>query len=205
MSFYRNRVYPHLVTALGNPEPICRIRRQIVPLAEGTVLEIGVGPGVNFRFYDTARVKKLYALEPNPGMLARADRERRQLQLDIEFLGLPGEQIPLPSASVDTIVSTFTLCTIPGVSEAIRGLARVLRPGGRFIFFEHGLAPDPPVRSWQRRAEPLFQCAFAGCHVTRNIPELIEQGGFRIAQMNRGYLAGFPKCGSYCFWGTGTS
>jgi ubiquinone/menaquinone biosynthesis C-methylase UbiE len=201
MSFYRNRVYPHIVTLLGNPRPIQKIRQQIVPLAQGTVLEVGVGPGVNFAYYDPTNVSKIYALEPNPGMMLRAENERRQTKLDIEFLDLPGEQIPLPDGSVDTVVSTFTLCTIAGVADAIRGIARVLRPGGRFLFFEHGLSPDIRVRRWQERTEPFFQWAFEGCHVTRDIPALIEEGGFRVEQMETGYLARFPKSGSYYFWG----
>lgn len=113
MSFYRDNIYPHLVTVLGNPKPIDEIRRRIVPLAEGDVLEVGVGRGVNFAHYDPARVNKIYALEPNPGMLRRAAEQRRRTPLEIEFLDLPGERIPLPDASVDTVVSTFTLCTIP--------------------------------------------------------------------------------------------
>jgi ubiquinone/menaquinone biosynthesis C-methylase UbiE len=202
VSFYRNHVYPHLVTRLGNPKPIQNIRQRIVPLAEGRVLEIGVGPGVNFVYYDPARVSKIYALEPNPGMIPRAEQQRRRTQLDVEFLDLPGERIPLADDSVDTVVSTFTLCTIPGVVEAIRGIGRVLKPGGQFIFFEHGLAPDAVVRRWQERTEPLFQWAFEGCHVTRDIPSLIKEGGFKIEQMDTGYLAPFPKSGSHCFWGT---
>jgi ubiquinone/menaquinone biosynthesis C-methylase UbiE len=204
MSFYRDRVYPHIVAAIGNPEPIQKIRQQVVPHAQGIVLEIGVGPGVNFPLYDPAKVKKLYALEPNRGMVQRADIQGRRTKLDLEFLDLPGEKIPLPDASVDTVVSTFTLCTIPGVADAIRGIARVLRPGGQFLFFEHGLSPDISVRRWQQRTEPLFQWAFEGCHLTRNIPEIVQQGGFRIERMDTGYMAGFPKCGSYCFWGAAT-
>src|SRR5437899_5876394 len=142
MSFYRNHVYPHLVTTLGNPKPIQKIRERIIPWAQGHVLEIGVGPGVNFVHYDPARVSKVYALEPNPGMIRLAHRQRRHTAIDVEFLGLPGERIPLPDGAVDTVVSTFTLCTIPGVTEAIRGLARVLKRNGKLIFFEHGLAPD---------------------------------------------------------------
>ena len=133
MPFYRNRVYPHIVTVLGNPRPIQKIRQRIVPLAQGTVLEVGVGPGVNFAYYDPTSVSKIYALEPNPGMVLRAENARRKTKLDIEFLDLPGEQIPLPDGSVDTVVSTFTLCTIAGVADAIRGIARVLRPAGRFL------------------------------------------------------------------------
>ena len=201
MSFYKDRVYPHVVTVLGNPKPIQKIRRQIVPLAQGTVLEVGVGPGVNFSYYDPTKVSKIYALEPNPGMVVRAENQRRWTKLDIEFLDLPGEQIPLPDGSVDSVVSTFTLCTIPGVADAIRGIGRVLRPGGRFLFFEHGLSPDIRVRRWQERTEPFFQWAFEGCHVTRDIPALIEEGGFRVEQMETGYLARFPKSGSYYFWG----
>ena len=201
MSFYKDRVYPHVVTVLGNPKPIQKIRRQIVPLAQGTVLEVGVGPGVNLSYYDPTKVSKIYALEPNPGMLLRAENQRRRTKLDIKFLDVPGEQIPLPDGSVDTVVSTFTLCTIPGVADAIRGIARVLRPGGQFLFFEHGLSPDIRVRRWQERIEPFFQWAFEGCHVTRDIPALIEEGGFRVERMETGYLARFPKSGSYYFWG----
>lgn len=142
MSFYRNRVYPHIVTVLGNPKPIQKIGQQIIPLAQGTVLEVGVGPGVNFAYYNPAKVSKVYALEPNSGMVRRAESQHRRAELDVEFLDLPGERIPLPDASVDTVVSTFTLCTIPGVADAIRGIGRVLRPGGQFLFFEHGLSPE---------------------------------------------------------------
>jgi SAM-dependent methyltransferase len=201
MPFYKDHVYPHLVSALGNPKPIDNIRRRIVPLAQGNVLEIGVGPGVNFVHYDRAKVNKVYALEPNPGMLRRAEEQLLRTEVPIEFLDLPGERIPLPDASVDTVVTTFTLCTIPGVVEAIKGVRRVLKPTGKLIFFEHGLSPDPPVQRWQKRSEPLFRWAFEGCHVTRNIPSLIGNGGFNIEQMDSGYLPPFPKSGSYCWWG----
>jgi SAM-dependent methyltransferase len=201
MPFYRDNIYPHLVDLLGNPKPIQEIRERIVPQAEGNVLEIGVGPGVNFVHYDPEKVNKVYALEPNPGMLRRAEEQRRKTKLDVEFLGLPGENIPLPAASVDTVVSTFSLCTIPGVVEAIAGVGRVLKPRGRFIFFEHGLSPDPSVQRWQKRTEPLFRWAFEGCHVTRDIPDLLEKGGFAIEKVDAGYLSPFPKSGSYCWWG----
>lgn len=201
MPFYRDHVYPHLVRVLGNPEPIQKIRKELVPLAQGEVLEIGVGPGVNFTHYDPARVSTVYALEPNPGMIRQAERECRLGQLNVEFLDLPGERIPLSDASVDTVVSTFTLCTIPGVVDAIRGVGRVLRPGGQFLFFEHGLSPDLSVQRWQKRTEPFFKLAFGGCHVTRHIPSLIRGGGFKIEQLHEAYLAPFPKSGSYFFWG----
>jgi ubiquinone/menaquinone biosynthesis C-methylase UbiE len=118
MPFYRDRVYPHLVRILGNPKAVQEIRQRLVPLAQGEVFEIGVGPGVNFVHYDPARVSKVYALEPNPGMVPRAEEQRRRTKLTVEFLDLPGELIPLGDASVDTVVSTFTMCTIPGIEES---------------------------------------------------------------------------------------
>jgi SAM-dependent methyltransferase len=202
MAFYRDHVYPHLVNVLGDPKPIREVRQRIIPLARGKVLEIGVGPGVNFAHYDPARVTKVYALEPNPGMIRLAEQQRRRTKLEIEFLGLPAELIPLEDGAVDIVVSTFTLCTIPGVAEAIRDIGRVLRPGGKFIFFEHGLSSDPRVRRWQKWSEPIPHCLFEGCHLTRDIPSLIRQGGFRIGQMDTGYLASFPKSWSHCWWGT---
>src|SRR5437867_6919382 len=124
MRFYRDHIYPHPVSMLGDPKPIREVRQRIVPLAQGKVLEIGVGPGVNFVYYDPARVSKVYALEPNPGMIRLAERQRRRTKLDVEFLDVVGERIPLGAGMVDTVVSTFTLCTIPGVVEAIRGIGR---------------------------------------------------------------------------------
>jgi ubiquinone/menaquinone biosynthesis C-methylase UbiE len=202
MPFYKEHVYPHLVDILGDPAPIRKIRQQIISLAQGNVLEIGVGSGANFVHYDAARVNKLYALEPNPGMIRLAERQQLKTKLNIEFIGLPGERIPLEDGSMDMVVSTFTLCTIPGVLEAIRGLARILKPGGKLIFFELGLAPDPEIQRWQKRLEPLQHWLFQGLYLTRNIPALIVQGGFQIEQMEAGYVAQFPKSLSYCWWGT---
>jgi len=202
MPFFRNHIYPRLVDWLGDPPPIQRVRRIIIPWAQGTVLEIGVGSGANFVYYDSSKVSKLYALEPNPGMIRLAQRERRRTRLNIEFLDHPGERIPLHDDTVDTVVSTFTLCTIPGIEDAIRGLRRILRPGGRLIFFELGLAPDPAVQRWQKRLEPLHRWLFQGLYLTRDIPSLIRQGGFEIEHVEAGYLAEFPRSSSYCWWGT---
>jgi SAM-dependent methyltransferase len=201
MPFYTDHIYPHLVSMLGDPKPIREVRRRIVPLAQGKVLEIGVGPGVNFVHYDPARVSKVYALEPNPTMIRLAKAAARGTKLDVEFLGLPGERIPLEDCAVDTVVSSFTLCTIPGVEDAIRGIGRVLKPGGKLIFFELGISPDPPVRLWQERWEPIHHWAFAGLRLTRDIPALITRCGFQIERMEMAYLAAFPKSWAHCCWG----
>jgi len=189
---------------LGDPPPIREVRQRIIPQASGKVLEIGVGPGVNFTLYDSSRVSKVYALEPNHGMIRLAEPQWHRTKLDIEFLDLPGERIPLEDSAVDTVVSTFTLCTIPGVADAIRGLRRVLRPSGKLIFFEHGLSPDSRIRRWQERTEPIAHWLFEGCHITRDIPSLLTEGGFQIEERETAYPAKFPKSWTYCFWGTAT-
>lgn len=204
MGFYRDRVYPQLVTRLGDPPPIRSRRRELLSEARGNVLEIGVGPGVNFAYYDPSKVRKLYALEPNAGMIRLAEEKRSRTTLEIEFLDLPGERIPLGDACIDTVVSTFTLCTIPGVMDAIRGIARVLKPDGKMIFFEISLSPEPRVRRWQRWWQPVHHSMFAGLYLTRDIPSLLEQGGFQIEHVETGCMARFPKSWSHCSWGTAT-
>jgi ubiquinone/menaquinone biosynthesis C-methylase UbiE len=134
-------------------------------------------------------------------MIRLAERQRRRTKLDVEFLGLPGERIPLDDGAVDTVVSTFTLCTIPGVREAIRGIGRVLRPGGRLILIETGSSPEARVRHWQERWEPIHHRVFAGFYLTRDITSLITEGGFEIERADGMYLAPFPKSWTHCWWG----
>jgi ubiquinone/menaquinone biosynthesis C-methylase UbiE len=197
MSFYRDRVYPALVDHFGNPPPIQALRRKLLPEAYGTVLEIGVGSGANFPHYDISKIRKLYALEPNPGMRRLAE-QRCRTGLDVEFLSLPGELVALGDASVDTVVSTFTLCTISSVHEALNRLARVLRPGGALLFLENTLADDTRVRWWQEVWEPVHHRVFEGLFLTRDIPSLVTSVGLRIEQLNTVYLSRFPKSWSYC-------
>ena len=204
MTFYKDIIYPHLVDKLGDPPPIKSIRQRLIPFAEGRVLEIGAGSGANFPHYDSNRVSMLYALEPNPGMIKLAERQKHRTKLNIEFLDLPGEQIPLEKETVDTVVSTFTLCTIANIAAAMKGIARVLRSNGQLIFFELGLAPEPQVQVSQKRLEPICRWLFQGLYLTRDIPAIIEQSGFQIGQMESGYIAQFPKSLSYCWWGTAT-
>lgn len=201
MPIYKDFIYPYLVDKLGNPSPIRKIRQQIIPLADGEVLEIGAGSGANFIHYDVSKVKKLYALEPNLGMIRLAQKQQHRTKMNIEYLDLPGERIPLQDGSVDTVVSTFTLCTIPGIRDALQGIARVMKPEGKLIFFELGLSPDHAVQRWQKLLEPVCRWLFQGLYLTRDIPDLITEGGFQIKQIETGYLAQFPKSLSYCWWG----
>lgn len=201
MPFYRDYLYPRLVDMLGDPSPIRKVREQMISLAQGNALEIGVGSGTNFIHYDATKVNKLYALEPNWGMIRLAQKKQRHTRLNIEYLYLPGERIPLEDETIDTVVSTFTLCTIPDIASAILGIARVLKPGGKLIFFELGLSPDLKIQHRQKQLEPICHWLFQGLYLTRDIPSLIVEGGFQIKQMKKGYLAQFPKSLSYCWWG----
>ena len=202
MEFYKTRVYPALVRLLGNPKPAQALREKIIPLAHGTVLEIGVGAGANFVYYDLAKVERLYALEPNPGMLRLAARRQGQVSLDIEFLTQTGERIPLEDTSVDTVVSTFTLCTIPAFDQVLSNMARVLRPNGLLVFLENSFAIDPDVQRWQRTWTPIHRRVFQGLVLTRDIPALIGGAGFHVERLERGCLGRFPKSWSHCCWGT---
>jgi SAM-dependent methyltransferase len=198
---YRDRIYPFLVSRMDDPKPIRSLRQKVVPLASGTVLEVGSGAGANFPYYDPARVKKLYALEPNAQMIALAEPQR-PANLAVEYLELPGERIPLQDASLDCVVSTFTLGTIPYVLSALRGIKRVLRPEGKLIFLELGLAPEEAVRRWQKRWDPTAHWLFEGLHLTLDIPSLLLESGFQIEQLETEYLSTFPKSWTFCFWGT---
>ena len=168
-----------------------REREALVPLAWGRVLEIGIGSGLNLPYYDAGKVTRLWGLEPSPEMTRMAEKAARSVSFDVEFIGLPGEEIPLEDDSVDTVLMTYTLCTIPDTEPALRQMARVLKPGGELIFCEHGAAPDPGVRRWQDRINPIWKRLGGGCHLNRAIPNLIKQGGFRINEIHTDYLPGW--------------
>jgi ubiquinone/menaquinone biosynthesis C-methylase UbiE len=176
-------------------------RQKIVPEAEGEILEVGFGSGLNVPFYDPSKVKKIWALEPSEGMRRKAQTTVDEAAMNIEFIDLPGEQIPLDDNSVDTVLVTYTLCTIPDTREALEGMRRVLKPGGRLLFCEHGKAPDEKVRRWQSRLNPAWSRFAGGCNMNRDIPALINEGGFDIKVDERMYIPG-AKILCYNYWGS---
>jgi ubiquinone/menaquinone biosynthesis C-methylase UbiE len=204
MGFYARHILPGLLDRAMSTKPIRYQRRKVVPRAEGRVLEIGFGAGHNLPFYDASKVTQLWALEPSAEMRARSKERVAQQSLPVEFLDLPGEQIPLADKSVDTILITYTLCTIGDVSAALQQMRRVLKPDGVMLFCEHGKAPDATAYRWQQRLEPMWRRIGGGCHLTRAVPELIEAGGFHIAEMETMYLPGTPHFAGFNYWGTAT-
>jgi ubiquinone/menaquinone biosynthesis C-methylase UbiE len=200
VSLYERYILPPIVDRVCSRKEFTRQREQIVPLASGVVLEIGSGSGLNARFYDPARVERVWSLEPNTGMLARASRRTRSARVPIEPIVARAEEIPLPDRSVDAIVTTYTLCTIGDVDAALGEMKRLLRPGGRLLFSEHGAAPEERILRWQNRINPLWKRVGGGCNLNRNIAQIIERAGFRIEDLTAAYIQRF-KIASFNYRG----
>ena len=201
MGFYEKQILPKLIDRACGTKPTRRQREKVVPQAEGRVLEIGIGSGLNLPHYDAERVTHLFGLEPSPEMRQIATERVGQLRFPFEFIDLPGEEIPLEADSVDTVVTTFTLCTIPDAHTALQGMRRVLKPGGRLLFCEHGEAPDAGVLKWQNRINPVWKKIGGGCNLNRRIFTLIEEAGFTLEQADSMYLPSTPRMFGFNYWG----
>lgn len=188
MTFYRRYVLPRLVHFVCGRRLALAERERIVPRARGTVLEIGFGSGHNLPLYDPRTVSRVVALEPAVEMWALAQPAVARSPVPVEALVGAAEEIALPAASVDTVVTTFTLCTVADPVAALAAARRALRPDGQLLFCEHGEAPDAAVRRWQRRLDPLWRPLAGGCHLGRPIPALLAAGGFRVTAMTARYL-----------------
>ena len=200
MTFYEERVLPHLVHFACSARPNQKQREKIVPHARGDVLEIGFGSGLNLPLYNAQKVRKIWGLEPSEGMRRKSKALIDASELDVELIDLLGESIPLEANSVDTVLVTYSLCTIPDAIVALEGMRRVLKPGGSLLFCEHGIAPDESVRRWQSRLNPVWSRVAGGCNMNRDIPDLIVTSGFEITTDERMYIPG-AKVLCYNFWG----
>lgn len=200
MSLYEHHCLPHLINCACGLKAFRKQRQLVVPQARGRVLEVGFGSGLNLPFYDRAKVEFIWGLEPSSGMRQRASKNVSKSPLEVRWLDLPSEAIPLEDNSVDTVLLTYTLCTIPDWHRALGEMRRVLKPGGQLIFSEHGRAPDTTVQKWQDRLNPYWRRAFGGCNLNRAIPELIEESGFSIQSLQTGYIFSL-KLASFNYWG----
>jgi ubiquinone/menaquinone biosynthesis C-methylase UbiE len=200
MGFYDRHILPHVINLACGVKPIRYQRQKVVPQAEGRVLEVGIGSGLNLPFYDVAKVEKLWGLEPAPEIRRMAEKAAAGAPFPVEFIDLPGETIPLDDDSVDTVVITYTLCTIADAVRALHEMRRVLKPGGQLLFAEHGRAPDAAVQRWQDRLTPIWKRIGGGCHLNRDIPGLLEQGGFAVGRLETMYLPG-PRPMTFNYWG----
>jgi len=201
MRFYEERILPHLVDRACSMGQVRHLRSQIVPHAHGRVLEIGMGSGLNLEFYNRDQVDMVYGLEPSEGMRRKAIPNIDRSPVSVEWLSLPGEQIPLPDESIDTVLLTFTLCTIPDWRKALEQMKRVLKPGGDLLFLEHGEAPHEATRKWQHRITPAWKRVAGGCHLNRHIADLITHAGFEIQELENLYMPNAPKIAGYLYKG----
>ena len=189
MGFYQDQIVPLLINWSMRQKNLAAYRARIIPAAEGRVLEIGIGSGLNLPFY-SRNVVRVIGLEPSPRLLAMARQVERTGNGSVEFIEGSAEAIPLQDASVDTVVTTWTLCSIPDALRALRDMRRVLRPGGHLLFVEHGRAPDPNVIWWQDRLTPVWKRLGGGCHLNRAIGTLIEGAAFQFDRLETGYMRG---------------
>jgi ubiquinone/menaquinone biosynthesis C-methylase UbiE len=199
-SWYERHILPHALDFACGLPMVGRQRQQVVPQAQGRVLEVGIGTGLNMPYYDKTRVSRITGLDPALELHPRARKRIAQAGLPVQLLALSAEQIPLPDASFDTVLLTYTLCTIPDPLAALSEMRRVLAPGGQLLFCEHGRAPDASVQRWQERLQPLWGPLAGGCHLGRDIPALLQASGFEVPDLHTGYLPG-PKPMTYHYWG----
>lgn len=201
MGFYNKYILPKFINCACGSKPINYQRDKLVPYAKGIVLDIGIGSGLNIPFYNKSYINHLYGLDPSPELLETAMKVAKTHELEIEFLECGAESIPLPDDSIDTIVITYTMCTIPDISLSNAEMLRVLKPNGKLLFCEHGLAPDERVAKWQKIINPVWNRIAGGCNLNRDIPKLIESSGLKISEIEEMYLPNTPKFAGYNYWG----
>lgn len=201
MAFYDDRILPHIIDRACSTGAVMKRRHQLVPQCYGEVLEVGIGSGINLPLYEPERVSFVYGLDPSHAMRRKARANLARSTVPVEWLEMPGETIPLPDAAVDSILLTFTLCSIGDWRQALSEMHRVLRKNGELFFCEHGQSPDAGVQKWQDRVTPAWKKIAGGCHLNRPIDRLLEEGGFIIDEIHTGYLEGAPRFASYIFQG----
>ena len=199
MNYYNEKILPQLIQRACSSKPASKQREKVIPYAEGVVLEIGAGSGLNFAYYDTSKVQKIWALEPSLGMQAIAKKTPVSKMLDVEYLSLLAEDIPFKKNTIDTIVCTYVLCTIPNVELALKKMHEVLKPEGKLLFTEHGLAPDKKIEVLQNLVNPIWKRVSGGCNLNRNISMLLKGAGFYTVEEQM-YIPGF-RFYSYNYWG----
>jgi SAM-dependent methyltransferase len=200
-SLYDRWVLPKILGCACASPPVMKQRVKVVPKAEGRVLELGVGMGMNLRFYDPAKVSEVLGVDPSPELRAAAEAAERDPNLKVRIEPGTAEDLPFEDASFDTVVCTFTLCSVCGPAQALGEARRVLKPGGRFLFCEHGLAPDAGVAKWQRRLDGIWPKLFGGCHLSRPVGGTLTAAGFTIEAIETMYLPGTPKIAGWNEWG----
>lgn len=203
MSLYNKYILPKFLNCACGSKPINYQRQKVVPLAKGKVLDIGIGSGLNIPFYNSDKIDKVIGIDPSHELIDLAKELANDSKASIELVIGSAESIPYPDNFFDTVLVTYTMCTIPNVAIANKEMWRVLKDDGRLIFCEHGLAPDKKISKWQNRIDPFWGKIAGGCHLNRDIQKLITDAGFSFESLDKMYIPSTPKFAGYNYWGIG--
>ena len=198
---YEKYVLPKLLDCCCSTKPINYQRNKVVPNASGNVLEIGIGSGLNLPFYEKSKINNLYGIDPSIELCDMAKKTASDNEIDVNLLINGAEEIELPKDSIDTVVMTYTLCTIPNPTDALKEIKRVMKVDAKMLFCEHGTAPDKNIIKWQNRINPIWGKLFGGCNINRDIPNILKESGFKINTLDQMYLPSTPKIVGYNYWG----
>lgn len=203
MGLYDKYILPKFLNCACGSKPINYQRQKVVPLAKGKVLDIGIGSGLNIPFYNSDKIDKVIGIDPSHELIELAKELANDSKASIELVIGSAESIPYPDNFFDTVLVTYTMCTIPNVEIANKEMWRVLKDDGRLIFCEHGLAPDKKISKWQNRIDPFWGKIAGGCHLNRDIQKLITDAGFSFESLDKMYIPSTPKFAGYNYWGIG--
>ena len=201
MSLYNKYILPKFLNCACGSKPINYQRQKVVPLAKGKVLDIGIGSGLNIPFYNSDKIDQVIGIDPSHELIELAKELANDSKASIDLVIGSAESIPYPDNFFDTVLVTYTMCTIPNVAIANKEMWRVLKDDGRLIFCEHGLAPDKKISKWQNRIDPFWGKIAGGCHLNRDIQKLITDAGFSFESLDKMYLPSTPKFAGYNYWG----
>ena len=202
---YEKYLLPKLLDCCCSTKPINYQRKKIVPNASGNILEIGIGSGLNLPFYEKSKINNLYGIDPSSELCNMAKKTASDNEIDVNLLINGAEEIELPKDSIDTVVMTYTLCTIPNPMDALKEIKRVMKNDAKMLFCEHGTAPDKNITKWQNRINPIWGKLFGGCNINRDIPNILKENGFKINTLDQMYLPSTPKIVGYNYWGEATN
>jgi ubiquinone/menaquinone biosynthesis C-methylase UbiE len=203
LDLYDKYILPKFLNCACGSKPINYQRQKVVPLAKGKVLDIGIGSGLNIPFYNSDKIDKVIGIDPSHELIELAKELANDSKASIELVIGSAESIPYPDNFFDTVLVTYTMCTIPNVAIANKEMWRVLKDDGRLIFCEHGLAPDKKISKWQNRIDPFWGKIAGGCHLNRDIQKLITDAGFSFESLDKMYIPSTPKFAGYNYWGIG--
>jgi len=201
MGLYEKYILPVAIDRACRQKTSKQQREKVIPLAAGNVLEIGIGAGHSLSLYDGSKVKRLTAIDPLEKLWEKRKTELSDLEFNVEYMKRTADHIPAKNSTFDTVVVTYTLCSVNRIDQTLKEIHRVLKPGGKLVFSEHGKAPDKGLQMWQNLINPLWKRIGGGCHLNRDVPAILERNGFKLDNLHKGYIPGW-RATSYHYWGS---